>query len=418
MGYSFLHAADLHIDSPLRGLERYEEAPVEAIRGATREAFANLVQDAIDRQVAFVILAGDVFDGNWRDYGTGLWFAARLRELVGNGIRVYLLAGNHDAAGKMTAQLRHPDGVFVFDTRKPQSFVDAPTGAVLHGQGFATAAVTEDLASGYPMAVPGALNIGVLHTALSGREGHERYAPCTPDGLLAKGYDYWALGHVHQREVVAEAPWIVFPGNLQARHARETGAKGASLVTVEDGRIVAVEAQSYDVVRFARVPVDVAACKSVAACEDAVGSAMRAACGQAEGRLLAMRIELVGATAVDAALRRARAAFVAACRERANGLGAAWLEKVVFSTRPRGQASGNDIRQALELDEAALLAEARARAEADLQDLMNKLGGVKDADGQPLALGDELLAADLVAQATLDLVARLVDRSPRDGGAA
>ena len=357
-GFRFLHAADLHIDSPLDGLERYAEAPVAEIRAATRRAFDNLVQHAIEQQVAFVILAGDIFDGNWRDYGTGLWFASRLRELTKHGIRVYLLAGNHDADGRMTMSLPYPDLVFRFDTKAPQSFVDSPTGAVLHGQGFAKVAVTEDLTAMYPGPTSGEFNIGVLHTALAGRVGHEPYAPCTSHALANKGYDYWALGHVHQREVVGQNPWIVFPGNLQARHVREPGAKGATMVTVIDRRITEVKHQPLDVLRFARVPVDLSTCASVRACGDAVGAAMAAARKEADGRLLAVRIELNGRTAMDARLRRDPADLVALCRERANDLGNLWVEKVNLATRGIGLAEGNDIVEGLDLDDKELRAKA------------------------------------------------------------
>ena len=228
--FRFLHAADLHVDSPLKGIERYEGAPVEAIRGASRRAVANLVSAAIEERVAFVVLAGDIFEGDWRDFGTGLFFAQQLRRLGEEGIEVFLLAGNHDAAAHMTRQLEWPANVTVFSTKAPQSVTHAASGTVLHGQGFATRAVEQDLAARYPEAVAGAFNIGVLHTALDGREGHDPYAPTRVETLRGKGYDYWALGHVHAREVVSREPWIVFPGNLQARHLRETGSKGATLV--------------------------------------------------------------------------------------------------------------------------------------------------------------------------------------------
>ena len=142
--YSFLHAADLHIDSPLRGLERYEEAPVDEIRGATRRAFEHLVEKAIELEVAFVILAGDIFDGDWKDHSTGLWFAQRLRELSTAGIAVYLAAGNHDAEGKTAAALVYPGGVHRFGKSKPETFRDPATGAAIHGQSFAKAATTEN----------------------------------------------------------------------------------------------------------------------------------------------------------------------------------------------------------------------------------------------------------------------------------
>jgi exonuclease SbcD len=414
--FQFLHAADLHLDSPLRGLERYAEAPVERIRGATREAFQNLVRFAIDARVEFVILAGDVFDGDWKDWNTGLWFAARLRELTKEGIRVYLLAGNHDAEGRMTASLPHDDGVFVFDTKAPQTIVDSPTGTLLHGQGFANAETLDDLAARYPQARGGAFEIGVLHTALSGREGHAPYAPCTTDALKAKGYDYWALGHVHRREVIAEEPWIVFPGNLQARHVRETGAKGATLVTVEDGRVREVRHESLDVVRFARLEVDVAACARRSACEDRVARALALAREQAEGRLLAARVEIVGATSADAALRREQEALVAAIRDRGNSLGDIWIEKVVLRTRPESTTIGRDVLDTLDLEAKDLLAITREAAREELDVLLSKLPPGIDLTSDGLDLRDDRTLDVLLAAAREEVVRRLVDADSHRAG--
>lgn len=418
--YKFFHAADLHIDSPLRGLSHYEDAPAEEIRLASRVAFENLVQRAIEIPVEFVILAGDVFDGAWKDFNTGLWFASRLRELTGEGIRVYMLAGNHDAAGKMTASLRYPDEVRTFGTAEPETFIDEATGAALHGQGFATAATTEDLASGYPSPHPGTINIGVLHTALSGREGHDPYAPCTVAGLCAHGYDYWALGHVHQREVCSEDPWVIFPGNLQARNIREHGPKGATLVTVEGGQIVAVEDEAFDVIRFARVPIDVTECTTRAACEEAVTSALAEAKADADGRLLAARIEVTGRSPANAALRREEKAFVAACRDRANAHGDLWVEKVKIRTSPVGSTSGGDIVAALDLDSEDLRTAVLAATSTDIDALLGKLPPGIDLALEGLDLRDDKTLSDLLDEARDDVVRRLVDEDAvvQEGGEA
>ena len=407
--YKFFHAADLHIDSPLRGLSRYEDAPAEEIRLATRVAFENLVQRAIELEIDFLILAGDVFDGAWKDFNTGLWFTARLRELTTEGIRVYILAGNHDAEGKMTSSLRYPEDVRTFGTSEPETFIDDETGAVLHGQGFAKAATTENLATEYPARHPGTLNIGVLHTALSGREGHSPYAPCTIAELCARGYDYWALGHVHQREICSEDPWIIFPGNLQARNTREHGAKGATLVCVEGGRIVSVEEKAFDVVRFARVHVDLSDCSTLAACEDAVAVTLAEAKADPDGRLLAVRIEVSGRSPANAALRRDERSFVAACRDRANALGDLWVEKVKISTSPVSSTSGADIVEALELKAEDLELVVLDAAAADIEALLGKLPPGMDLATDGLDLRDEKTLKRLLDGARDDVIRRLID---------
>jgi DNA repair protein SbcD/Mre11 len=334
----FIHAADIHLDSPLRGLQRYEGAPVEEIRGATRRAFENLIQLAIDEEVAFVLLAGDLYDGDWKDYNTGLFFTRQMSRLQDAGVLAYVVAGNHDAASQITKTLRPPQNVHVFGTRAPDTVLLEKLGVAIHGQGFSTRAVTDDLTQRYPLADSDLFNIGLLHTSLDGRPGHEVYAPCTLDGLRSRGYQYWALGHVHKREVVAEEPWIVFPGNTQGRHARETGSKGCSLVTVEASTVATVEHRSLDVVRWSACAVDLTEATTLDDVYDRVGHALAAAVDDAEDRLVAARLRLEGACPVHTRLRAERERVTNECRSLAGtaGAGDLWIEKVVFDTGPAG----------------------------------------------------------------------------------
>ena len=209
----FLHAADPHLDSPLQGLEIHDGAPVEVLRGATRRAFENLVQLAIEERVDFLVIAGDVYDGDWKDYSTGLFFRGQMVRLRDAGIPVYLIAGNHDAASIISKKLTLPENVYVFSTRSAESKEVASHPVVIHGRGFPHRAVPENFARDYPPAISGKFNIGLLHTSLTGRPGHDTYAPCSELDLRDKGYGYWALGHIHQPEVISKDPWIVFAGN-------------------------------------------------------------------------------------------------------------------------------------------------------------------------------------------------------------
>ena len=331
----FLHAADLHLDSPLRGLSRYEGAPVEAIRGATRRALDNLVNLCIDEAVDFLLIAGDLYDGDWRDYSTGLFFTSRMAQLQEAGVPVYLIRGNHDAASRITKSLSLPDNVTELATRRPQTVRDESLGIAVHGQGFASRAVTVDLAADYPDAVSDLFNIGLLHTCLDGRAGHDPYAPTSVEVLAGKGYDYWALGHVHAREVISSDPWIVFPGNLQGRHARETGAKGATLVTVDGQRVTGAVHCALDVVRWCVVDVDAASCRDGDEVVEAAASAL-AACVDAEpDRLIAARVRIVGESAAHRELWADVERFESEIRAAAFALGAeaAWVEKVALETR-------------------------------------------------------------------------------------
>lgn len=261
----FIHAADIHLDSPLLGLSAYPDAPAELLRGSTRAAFTNLVSEAIELRVDFLIIAGDLYDGGWKDHNTGIYFCKEMGRLKKAGIPVYLLFGNHDAESEMTKRLLLPNNVFVFETRKPTTFRLEQFKVALHGRSFKEAATVDNLVTTYPVAVPGTFNIGVLHTALEGNTVHANYAPCSLDELHAKGYDYWALGHVHEYKVWQARSTIVFPGNLQGRHIRETGAKGAVLVTADETGVQEIERLHVDVLRWHDLVVDVTASDSLVA---------------------------------------------------------------------------------------------------------------------------------------------------------
>lgn len=328
----FIHTADIHLDSPLKGLEAHEDAPVDEIRGATRRAFDNLIELAVEEEVDFVLIAGDLYDGDWKDYNTGLFFVDRMGRLDRAGIRVFIISGNHDAVSRITRTMPLPDNVTLLAARKPQTVLLGDLGVAIHGQSYPSRAVTENLVAQYPRQDSNYFNIGLLHTALTGRAGHEPYAPCIVDDLLAKGYDYWALGHIHRREVVSADPLIVFPGNLQGRHIRETGGKGATLVTIEDGHVTAAEHRELDVLRWAVCRVDLAECETGEAVYERVRSAMEKEQSAADGRTMALRLHLQGSCPLHAELHSRAAQWVEEFRGIAAGLGAVWLEQVKFKT--------------------------------------------------------------------------------------
>ncbi|MEZ4600721.1 MAG: DNA repair exonuclease [Syntrophotaleaceae bacterium] len=338
--FKFLHAADIHLDSPLKGLEIYPDAPAEQIRGAARRAFDNLVELAIDEEVAFILLAGDLYDGTWKDYNTGIYFVNRMGRLREAGIPVFLISGNHDAASQITRALNLPDNVTLFSHRKVDTHLLENLGVAIHGQSFSSRTVADDLTQNYPQGDPDLFNIGLLHTSLTGRPGHEPYAPCTLDALRSKGYQYWALGHVHQREEVECDPWVVFPGNLQGRHIRETGAKGCTLVTVEDGRVVDVTAKELDVLRWSPCRIDLNGCDRSESLLEMVREALEDEREQADGRPLAVRLTLLGITPLHGRLHDNAAHWHEEFRAVAASLGDVWLEKILFLTRKENSVEG------------------------------------------------------------------------------
>lgn len=388
--FSFIHAADLHIDSPLQGLERYPEAPVAEMRGATRRAFENLVRLAISEKVAFVVLAGDLFDDAWRDWNTGVFFGAQLARLHEAGVAAFIVHGNHDSVSEVVRTLRWPASAFVFSHEKPETKLVERLDVALHGMSFPVRDVRQNLALGYPSPVPGAFNLGVLHTALQGNPPHESYAPCSVGDLTAKGYDYWALGHVHQRAIVSQAPWIVFPGNLQGRSVRETGAKGCALVTVKNGVVTGVREEALDVVRWAVVELEASALPDGHAVTDALVQRIRLASENAGRRVLAVRAVVTGRSAaagMRADPEKWRAQLVASLA--AIGGGTVWLEKYVLELESPRVFTAEDARGlgALEVVLASLAAAPPAQRPEFEEELERKLAAVLPASdpGSPFA---------------------------------
>ncbi len=419
--FRFLHVADLHLDSPLRGLEEDPEAPAGRIREASRRALANLVEFTLAEAVPLVVVAGDLFDGDWQDWRTGHYLTKQLARLTRAGVQVVMIRGNHDAESVLTRAMSLPEGATLLGAQSPET-VDLPgIGAAVHGQSFAHRETLANLALGYPPPRSDRVNIGLLHTAASGgRDGHANYAPCSIEQLANHGYQYWALGHVHAREVLYEEPWIVFPGNLQGRHAKETGAKGATLVTVERGRVVGVEHVTFDTVRWEHLVLDVTGARDLAGSIALLNSPLAEALASAEDRLLALRVTLAGATQVHAALARDPGAIRDLVRNEVQasvGADAAWVEDVRVRTRPALdrealRARDDAVGTLVHAIEAAGTAEAAAAVKEYARKLLDRAPHLRDALGLDhpavLAAAGEV-SPELLARARDLLLARLAE---------
>jgi DNA repair protein SbcD/Mre11 len=344
----FIHAADVHLDAPLRGLSRYPGAPVAEVRSATRRAFSTLVDLAVEEEVGFVAIAGDLFDGASKDFQTALFLTTEAVRLRDAEIPLLIVSGNHDAQTVVTRRLRLPDNVKTFSTRHPETFVLENVDVAVHGQGFARREVFDNLAAQFPAAVDGYLNVGLLHTSLTGRPGHEGYAPCAVEELCSKGYDYWALGHVHTREVVSRDPWIVFSGCTQGRHIRETNTGGASLVTVNDGAIASVDHVTLDALRWALLEVDTSDLDEDGMF-DRVRQAVVAAVDAAGDRLVAIRVVLTGKTPLHRVLVADSDRFLNEVRALVSDVASeqAWLEQLKIRTE-----AATDVARLIARDDA------------------------------------------------------------------
>jgi exonuclease SbcD len=335
----FIHAADIHLDTPLQGLVHYAGAPVNEIRNATRRAFEKLLDAALAHQVDFIIIAGDLYDVGLKSFESALFFNRQMTRLKDAGIDVFLIHGNHDAASKLIKQLRPPANVHVFRSNEPQTFgrdvLHLPV--AIHGQSFATPQVTDDLAANYPAPLANAFNIGVLHTNLSGVSEHANYAPCSLDTLRNKGYQYWALGHVHSRQIFSTDPYIVFPGNIQGRHGKELGEKSCELVTVSDAGVVTIETIPTSVLLWSEVEIDASDCQTADDLYDKLPPCFRKLVSDSHERVTALRVRIIGSSESHTELNRDPEVVRNEVMSLANefGSGLLWIERVQVATRPR-----------------------------------------------------------------------------------
>jgi DNA repair protein SbcD/Mre11 len=397
MRFTFIHAADLHIDSPLESLGAKDPAVAERFARAGRAAVEALIAETIASEAKFLIIAGDIFDGDWRDVSTGLFFARQIGALHARGIPTFIAKGNHDADSVMSRALPYPDSVHVFAPARAETRTIEPLGVALHGRSFAQRGVPDDFVTTYPARREGWLNIGVLHTGLDGARGHESYAPCKIDDLARYGYDYWALGHIHAAEIVSRDPWIVYPGNLQGRSPRETGAKGAMRVSVEDGRVVAVEPVALDAARWAHETIDVTGLADASEAPARVAAALARAYQAADGRPLAARATLTGVAPAHARLVALREQWEAEARALAFAIGAdCWLERLKIATRPPAERPLAPEADALDVDGLIAAAADDPEFAATLAELRRTV-----ADRLPAALRPEMDLAEPAALAAL-----------------
>ncbi|UJF31535.1 metallophosphoesterase family protein [Paenibacillus hexagrammi] len=307
----FLHAADLHLDSPFKGMNQIPATVRERVRESTFEALSLLVNLAIQERVDFIVISGDVYDLADRSLRAQIRFQKALRHLAEEGIPAYIVHGNHDPEDGRAAKLQWPAAVHFFacDRVETAEVVKPGRGVIahIHGISYATAAVTENLAQRFRAKAEDICQIGLLHTNVDGDASHDNYAPCSKSDLLAAGMHYWALGHVHTREVLNESPAIVYPGNLQGRSIRETGPRGCYIVDIqEDGR-AELTFHALDQVRWFRESLSVAGMQTEQELKDRLGELLERVRAEADGRDAVVRIVLEGRGPVHGLLRRGRA---------------------------------------------------------------------------------------------------------------
>ena len=400
--FCFVHASDLHLDTPFEGFAQVPSELRDALRDASLEAFDALIDLTIERDAAFLVVAGDVYDGAERGVRAQIRFRDGLARLAERGIPSFVVHGNHDPVGEGWCAIGSwPDGVTVFGAEggEPQTVPVERDGAPIaqvQGVSFARRDEPENLARRFRRAPGPGLQVGVLHCNVEGAGGHANYAPCTRADLAAVGLDYWALGHVHTRTVLlrddgadgsgagADGCWAVYCGNLQGRSARpaEAGPKGAVVVDVEGTRVRRVEPVALDRVRFAHLEASVEGCSDLAELVTRLEEEAERARARAEGRALVVRARIVGRSPLRGELGRDGAldGLCAALRDVASGLRPLlWWDRIDDASRfeldREALRKVGDFRSAL-IEESNRLAEAPEALSALLGELPERVSGL------------------------------------------
>ncbi len=407
-----VHAADIHLDSPLRGLDRIGADSAQALRRSTRLALAGLVTLVCESRADLLVIAGDLYDGSWHDFGTGQYFIEQMTILQDANIPVVIASGNHDAASQITRALTLPPRVHLLSTDKPQSIAFDDLGAVVHGQGYAIRDVQENLAAAYPARIPGLVNVGVLHTAATGSPDHDTYAPCSVADLQALRYDYMALGHVHQRQAVVEGEFPAwFSGNLQGRNPRETGAKGALVVDLESGSPGRVAFEPVDVARWEHIAIDATGMSGADELSAAARDRMRDKVRAAQGRTVIVRVDVTGTTRLARELQDDEWLH-AEMRGIATQVGAVLeMARARVQSPPPPDPEAQRLRDAVAEAAAALVSDEASTREL-LRTLDRSIRDIADGaeGGVSLDLGDAAVVRDLLDQARDGLDARFLGR--------
>ena len=265
--FRFIHCSDLHIDSPFKGLASQVPALTERLRESTFRSFHNIVKLAVEEKVDAVLIAGDIFDGADRSLQAQLKFRRGLLELSEKGIPSFIVHGNHDPSNSWSHTLDWPESTTIFPGNKVESFPvtrEGKTLAWVYGISYPQKEVNENLALKFKKDQKQGFAVGLLHANVGQQPGHDNYAPCSLQDLISSDFDYWALGHVHEFKILRENnPCIVYSGNTQSRHLKETGPKGCCLVTLSSDAPANIRFVATDVVSYRSAKVDVSGASSI-----------------------------------------------------------------------------------------------------------------------------------------------------------
>lgn len=338
--FSFVHAADLHLDSPFTGITAQSDEIGKVLYTATFKAFENLLDLCIEKRVDFLLLSGDVYDSADRSLRAQLCFRDGLARLSASGIQSFIVHGNHDPLDGWSSSIDWPDGVHIFSGDEVESIFFTKAGeqtAVINGISYAHQDEQRNLARHFQRSNNRLFHIGLLHCNAEHNKEHAQYAPCDLDDLKDTGMDYWALGHVHKRDILSESPLIVYSGNTQGRNIRETGERGCYLVNVDSMGHPHLEFHPIDAARWHLRNISIDALSTINELDDTLSELCCSMRDESNGLPVFARIILSGRGKLYDELRIAEAIHELAERAREQGLSESpivWVEKIESACRP------------------------------------------------------------------------------------
>ncbi|MFH1700598.1 MAG: DNA repair exonuclease [Candidatus Zixiibacteriota bacterium] len=337
-GFKFIHCSDLHLDVPFAGILSSNDEIGKILRDAPLKSYFNIVEQAIRERVNFVVIAGDVFNSSDKSIRAQFYFYRGLKKLSDNGIPVFIAHGNHDPLNCWSKKMKLPENAFVFGSEKASSHavtVDGDLIARVYGISYETRDTTENLSLKFKREdeLPA---IAVLHCNVGENTGHESYAPTSVSDILARGFDYWALGHVHNYNIIRkENPAIVYPGNIQAVKSSEHGPKGYCLVEYTRRSGFTIDFRPIDLARYESLRIDISSCEAIEDIPDEINEQIEELIQKSDNRHLIVSLDVYGKTALNAELRRRE--FVQNILEDLRDQfvdrePALWVDKILLST--------------------------------------------------------------------------------------
>ena len=304
----FIHAADLHLDTPFSGLSNLNQKLADRLKDATFASYKNIIDLAINKNVDFVVISGDIFDSKNKSLSAQLKFVDQLKRLSEKNIPTYFICGNHDPLPSWLDSLDFPDQVYRFSSEKvgkDKFEIDGKTVAI-QGISFATKKTTENLAKKFVNTNNTAdLSVGLLHGTLGSSSKHEDYAPFSLDDVLDKDIDYWALGHIHQPQVIRKNnPNVIYSGNSQGRDFGETGQRGCVLVEAKSSSEIETEFKPTQEVRFERISVDLSNLENINSIPEQINERLEKLDSFDPGVSYMLRVNLTGKTHLHSQLNK------------------------------------------------------------------------------------------------------------------